>query len=277
MGDLDRDTAVTGGDGRYTATLAEDWRIWGPMGGYVASIALRACAAEIDATLPVASFTCQFLSSARFEPVDVSVDVRRATSRTALVVAQLTQEGRPALDAQTWFAAPSTVVEHDHAAPHRYGRPEDHTPIDLSGLDLPPMPFWDNFDRKLVDWVEDWEGFPGGDPEWAEWVRYLPTTTFDDPVLEACRLVLLADLPSFPAAIRAYPASERLWIAPSLDLSVQLHHLDDLGEWLLVHGSAPIAGRGLLGFRSEVWTATGRMVASGAGQLLVRPLPPGMA
>lgn len=46
MGDLDRDTALTGSAGRYTAALSEDWRIWGPNGGYVAAVALRAAGAE---------------------------------------------------------------------------------------------------------------------------------------------------------------------------------------------------------------------------------------
>jgi hypothetical protein len=32
MGDLDSDTRLRGGDGRYQATLSEDWRIWGPNG-----------------------------------------------------------------------------------------------------------------------------------------------------------------------------------------------------------------------------------------------------
>ncbi len=42
MGDLARDTAVQGGAGSYGAVLSRDWEIWGPMGGYVAAVALRA-------------------------------------------------------------------------------------------------------------------------------------------------------------------------------------------------------------------------------------------
>ena len=91
-------------------------------------------------------------------------------------------------------------------------------------------------------------------------------------MLEACRLLVLADLPSYPAAMRAHPRTGGTWIAPSLDLSVQFHRLDPLDDWLLVHGTTPIAHRGLIGFRSEVWTAGGRMVASGSGQLLGRSL-----
>ena len=46
MGDFALDTAVSGEDGRYTATLSHDWEIWGPNGGYVAAIALRAAGAH---------------------------------------------------------------------------------------------------------------------------------------------------------------------------------------------------------------------------------------
>jgi hypothetical protein len=45
MRDLCADTSVRGGDGRFTATLHEEWSVWGPFGGYRAAILLRACAA----------------------------------------------------------------------------------------------------------------------------------------------------------------------------------------------------------------------------------------
>jgi acyl-CoA thioesterase-2 len=53
MGDLEADTAVEPvGDGRYQATLSAEWEIWGPMGGYVAAVALRPAAAESRSILP---------------------------------------------------------------------------------------------------------------------------------------------------------------------------------------------------------------------------------
>ena len=42
MGELSADTAVDGTDGVYSARLSSDWEIWGPNGGYVASVAMRA-------------------------------------------------------------------------------------------------------------------------------------------------------------------------------------------------------------------------------------------
>ena len=274
MGDLAQDTTVVGADGRYRASISGDWEIWGPMGGYVAAVALRAAAMEAPPSLEPASFTCQFLSAARFDAVDIAVAVRRASRRTAAITVQIAQEGTAILDAQVWFATPGDVVRHDYAKPHPHGHPDDHRPFsDYADDEGPHFPFWNNFDGKPLYWVEDWESFTGDEPEWAQWVKFEPTAAFTDPVLEAARLVLLADLPSFPAAIRAHPGP-RTFVSPSLDLSVQFHRLADLSEWLLVQGVSPIADRGLMAFRSEVWSADGRQAASGSGQLILRAVPP---
>jgi acyl-CoA thioesterase II len=274
VGDLAQDTTVVGGDGHYHATISGDWEIWGPMGGYVAAVALRAAAAEAPPGLEPASFTCQFLSAARFEAVDINVVVRRASRRAAAIAVQIVQEGTAILDAQVWFATPDDVVRHDYAKTHRHGHPDDHKPFsEYDAGDGTTFPFWNNFDGKPLYWVDDWESFTGDEPEWAQWVKFVPAASFADPVLEAARLVLLADLPSFPAAVRAHPGP-RTFVSPSLDLAVQFHHLNALGEWLLVQGVAPIADRGLMAFRSEVWTADGCQAASGSGQLLLRAVPP---
>lgn len=275
MADLGHDTAVEGKDGRYRATLSRDWEIWGPMGGYVAAVALRAIAAEVSPGFEPASFTCQFLAAAKFAPVDIDVSIRRTSRRAAAVSARITQEGAAILDAQAWFALPTDVVRYDHASPHRHGRPDDHPPISAYTDEPPQFPFWNNFEGKPLDWIEDVNTYPGGKPEWAEWLKFVPTALFADPVLEAARLVLLADLPSYPAAVRAFPGGERTFVSPSLDLAVQFHRLTNLGEWVLVQGTTPVAERGLLGFRSEVWNAEGQIFASGSGQLLARAIPPG--
>src|SRR3954468_1895822 len=97
MGDLAADTAAVGVDGRYRAAISGDWEIWGPMGGYVAAVALRAMGSEVDPSLEPASFTCQFLSPAKFDAVDIEVTVRRASRRAAAVTARMTQDGRDVL------------------------------------------------------------------------------------------------------------------------------------------------------------------------------------
>lgn len=267
------DTRISGSDGHYTGTPSEQWRIWGPMGGYAAAFALRAAAAEVPDSLLPASFSCQFFTPARFEPVDLLVEPRRVGRRTAAVSVRMLQQNAPVLDAQAWFALESELVEHDHAGDHGHGDPLDHPDIRDLIDEPPPFPFWENFEGRPIDWVQDWSEYPGGEPVWAEWLRFIPDEAFPDPLLEACRLLVLADLPSYPAASRAHPGqTNRSWVAPNLDLAVQFHRLGSLGEWLLCSGSAPVATRGLIGFRSEVWTRDGRLAASGSGQLMTRPV-----
>ena len=73
MGDLAVDTAVRArGEGRYEATLSADWEIWGPMGGYVAAVALRAAGASTPELRP-AAFSCHYLGVAQFDTVDIKV------------------------------------------------------------------------------------------------------------------------------------------------------------------------------------------------------------
>ena len=58
--------------GRYSATLSPEWAVWGPSGGYVAAIALRAAMAHSRLARP-ASFHCHFLALGEFGPVELSV------------------------------------------------------------------------------------------------------------------------------------------------------------------------------------------------------------
>ncbi len=60
--DLEQATRVEGDAGRYHARLSDEWEIWGPNGGYLAAIALRA-AGELAEIRQPASFYCHFLSS----------------------------------------------------------------------------------------------------------------------------------------------------------------------------------------------------------------------
>src|SRR5687768_16289584 len=117
MGDLARDTAVepTGrgeeGGGTFTAKLSRDWEIWGPMGGYVASVALRAAGAVSPFSRP-ASFFCQYLSVATFDAVDLRVTTLRSARTAAAHRVEMTQGGKPILEATVWSAGDVEGLEH---------------------------------------------------------------------------------------------------------------------------------------------------------------------
>jgi acyl-CoA thioesterase len=100
MGDVDVQTApaLEGQGGRYTAMVHQDWEIWGPCGGYVAAIALRAAGAESPFARP-ASFFCHYLSVAAFEPVDLVVTPLRSGRTVLAQRVHMSQHGRAVLEA----------------------------------------------------------------------------------------------------------------------------------------------------------------------------------
>ena len=60
--------------------------LWGPAGGYVSAVALRAAGAESRFERP-ASYACQYLSFARFEEVELRVTTLRAGAMVSVPVA----------------------------------------------------------------------------------------------------------------------------------------------------------------------------------------------
>ena len=277
MGDLAVDTAVEAlGDGRYSARLSRDWEIWGPMGGYVAAVALRAAGAESTFPKP-ASFFCHYLGVAAFDVVDLTV-TRIRTGRTAESLrVSMTQGDRPILDATVSTVAGGEGLEHEITAPPVVPGPDGL--LDLATLaegQEPPFPFWRNFEARPIEWRRDWPPPGPEDPVWQQWERFVPTSTFADPWVDAARTVLLVDLPSWPSAYQhhAWRFPERQeWIAPSLDLYVAFHQAVPDDPWLLIDGHAPIAAGGLIGWTGRLWSSDRKLVASGGGQALCRRVP----
>jgi acyl-CoA thioesterase-2 len=279
MGDLEIDTAVRSrADGTWEATMQPDWEIWGPMGGYVASVALRAAgAARDDDALAPAAFSCHYLGVAKFDTVDITVTTQRRARSALSQRVSITQDGRPILDAMVWSTMPNEGLEHDETkmpdvpGPDELADIRDLLPDDDPG---PPFPFWFNLDAKPLQFEVGWPPDGPRPASWAEWLRFTPTPTFDDPWVDACRSVILVDLPSWPSAHRPHAWKQPPFTAPTLDLNVAFHRPASASEWLLCDGAAPLSTRGLFGWTARVWSADGALCASGGGQCLYRKMPP---
>lgn len=271
MGDFAEDTHVVGSNGTYTATLSRDWEIWGPNGGYLAAIALRAAGTETPLRRP-ATLACQFLSVAEFGPVDLTVRVLRAAKRAAAVGVSMSQNGRAIVEALAWAVdADSKGLEHNVTRMPSVPAPgalQSYEELQLEGY--PWFPFWQNVETREIGRPLD-QNEPG-EPVWQAWMRFRPAATFDDPFVDAARAVVLLDTMSWPAAARAH-AFPRPYLAPSLDVSVQFHQRAAGSEWLLCDTRAPIANGGLIGSQAQVWSQDGQLIASGGSQLLCRPNP----
>jgi acyl-CoA thioesterase-2 len=286
VGDLDKDTAVTEvGEGRYLGRLSEDWAIWGPNGGYVASLALRAAGLACGRARP-ASLVAHYLSVAQFDDVEVTATtLRRSRLATSLRVS-LSQGDQPVLDALVWGV--DQPGENDGALVHDESTMPEVPPVDevLSfdqrverGTTEPSeFAFWDNAEFRPIEWFEPYppEGPQPATARW--WWRFRPTARFDDPWVEACRQLIPLDTMGWPAAHAPHVHRDPLdLIAPTIDLSVRFHQPqapDD--EWQLCEMSSPIATGGLMNASGRVWSSDGTLLASGGQSMLCRraPRPP---
>lgn len=272
VGDFIEQTAVEPvGEGLYRARLSPDWMTWGPAGGYVAAVALRAAAAASSFPRP-ASFMCHFLSVARFDEVELRVETRRGGRRSESLRVEMTQQGEPILDAHVWAIDVDQGLEHDYTAAPAAARVDDVTPIE-ERIDRPLRGQYANFERRPLTWQDEDES-EAREPLVLEWIRFRGTRSAGDRFVDAVRSVILIDAFSWPATWPAHVEDgPNPWIAPNIDLHVRFHHDARNDDWLLLESRAELAAEGLIGTTGNVWSADRRLVATGSSQLLCRPRP----
>jgi acyl-CoA thioesterase len=239
---------------------------------------MRAAGAHSQLRRP-ASLACHYLDVARFDDLRLDTRTLRASKRAESVEVIGTQSGRTVLAALVWIVAGDLDGLSCDAAP----RPEVPGPDALPSTDellsdeerQGGFAFWANLEHRPTSWTppESWASRPGGAPEVTSWVRFRPQATFADPFVDAARLIILLDTMPWPAATRAHAENELTHMAPSLDVGVVIHRLEQASEWLLVRATSPAAADGLVGGRAEVWSQSGTLLASATQQMLCRPIP----
>ena len=269
LGDIGRQTACEPlGEGRYRALVSDDWEIWGPCGGYVAAIALRAAGEESPFGRP-ASFFCHYLAVADFAPVELAVTALRSGRTVLAQRVEMTQSGRPVLDAMVWSVGDVEGLEHEDLHPPDVADPDAlPAPPARVGDDGPGYRYWDNFDQRLVDRIDPWPPAGPLPPTWRTWVRYRDAPVLGDPWVDAARSLVVLDVGSWPAGSRPHMYRAPPFIAPSLDLYAAFH--GPSSEWLLLDAHSPLAGAGLLSWTGRVWSRDRGLVASGGGQAVFR-------
>ena len=128
------------------------------------------------------------------------------------------------------------------------------------------MPFWDNFDQRLLEWSTEWPPPDPLPPTWRTWVRSQPTATFDDPWVDAARSLIVLDVGSWPAGSRPHMYLDPPYIAPSLDLYASFQYPGVTSDWLLLDAHSPVAHGGLLS-----WTGQGVVAGAPAHRQRRRP------
>lgn len=277
MGDFAADTTLTPvGDGAHTRVLHRDWEIWGPNGGYLGALALRAAAVQSGRARP-ANITVHFLGVAGFdEPVDITTSTLRASKVATSVEVRITQAGRAVLHAMVWAIDEGLGgLRHTHGDAPDVAHWRDLMTVQERFVEeglvyASNYRFWDNFEQRPTVWISDWEHRGELAPVYQEWLRFTPDGADTDAWLEAARLLLLVDLGGWPAASRAHLQQEH--IAPSIDVSCEFHRLPAEPSWYLLEGVSPHAADGLVASRQSVWDDQGQLLASGISHLLCRPL-----
>jgi len=263
MGDLQRDTEIEGAKGRYRATLSEDWAVWGPNGGYLAAIALRAAAAESRLPRP-ATFAAHYLAVAKFAPVDLEVTALRRGKRAESFQVLMSQEGAAIVAALVWTTEERPGLDHDFTITPEVPPPKGLRNTDELRGEPPLYRFWNNLEQRPLSWDSNDPPAPT-DPEFRSWFRYRPRACFADPFVDAARALILIDTLIWPAAWRHHLPQE--YYAPSLDVVAWFHRPAIESEWLFADARAPLGRDGLIAGRADIWSATGELVASGGSQL----------
>lgn len=268
VGDFERDTRPLGAGGRYALTLSPAWDVWGPNGGYVAAITLRAMAAEASLPRP-ASFHCQFLKPGKYESAEVLVEPLRAGKRSEALRARLVQDGEVLVAASLWMTAEDMKgLRHDYApkadAPSPHGL---RSFAELYDNYAQWYPYWRSVEARPVS-----EDAPPAPPRWQTWLRLVQQPGVIDPVLAAARVVFWMDLGPWNAAVRPHP-HPRPYLGPNLDLHVQFHEFSAQEEWTLIDAEAPLARDGLIGATMRAFNQAGELLASGGSLLFCKRNP----
>ena len=283
MGDLDLDTRVEAvAEDTYRATLSEDWNIWGPNGGYLAAVLLRAAAAATELPRP-ASLAVQFLGRAAFEPVDLEIRRLRRTRRAEALGVSMRQHGKAIAEALAWFVADDVPgLEHDVTTMPDVARPDD-----LRTLGRARRRPWHRRHRSRSGTTSS-TGPASGSRTGRRPVRCrpgptpgsasAPTATFDDPVVDACRSVVILDTMGWPATTMAHclGVADRRAAAvdgaePGPPRPVPPGRARQRRAVLPVRRPRSPT-RGSITAEGRLWAADGTLLASAGAQLLCTPV-----
>lgn len=255
----------------WSAPLREDWSLWGPAGGYISALALRA-AGEATVFPRPASMTCHFLRPGKFAPAELHVESLRAGRRSELLRVDLRQEDKVLLTCSVWVV-PESVPGLIHDATRQEGLPNPETLPTYEDIypDQREHPFFQRFGHRPLKGMPN-KGDAPRDPELTGFFRFTPTVRASDAFVDAARVLLLLDTFGWLAQYPAHPKDDPSpWVAPNIDYHYRFHRPTQHADWLHMRVRAPIAEAGLMATDGEIRDAEGYLLATGASQLMCLP------
>ena len=236
-------------DGRSLVDLDRTWWSWaGPHGGLVASLLLGAAAPLAGQGRAPRVLTTQFLSAPPEGPLDLTAQVVREGGSSSVVSAAVRTPTGPAVTAVL------TSARHRAAAGSwsRVPAPQVPGPEQCPDLQLPVelVPFSQHVGIRPATPARP---MAGGDlPELVAWVRLE-----GEPEYDAAALVVLTDvMPPALYAVATVPVP-----VPTVELQVVLADVPPASGWVLTRIATRTAADGWCIDDSEVWDASGRLLA----------------
>lgn len=262
-------------EGVWTAMLHEDWSLWGPSGGFLSALALRAAGEMSVHTRPI-SFACQFLNRAVFEPVQIKVQSLKKGKRTEALRVDLIQHSRLIMTAQIWTGVESSPgMEHDFSGISELPDPNTLPQYKEVYPDEPLHPFLERLGHRPINPLPHTSNVPVNEPELFGFYKFGPTARHDNPFVDAARVFVLIDTNAWLAIYPAHPtATGSEWIAPNLDFYYRFHRSSTAEDWLYLKTRADLAENGLIAAEGEIRNRQGQLIARGASQLICYPRPP---
>jgi acyl-CoA thioesterase len=269
--DFDRETGLEpAGPDRWRGELDRRWWIvFGPNGGYVAAILLRALAlATADPERAPRSLTAHFLRSPREGPFEMEVRKEREGGNLTALSARMHQDGRLVALALGALSKPREAPEFQDLRPPDLPPPEEVEPLDPErGRGSAPMvPAAERWDFRPVRGARPFTGADRG--EAGAWLR-LPEGHSLDPFVVCAMSDAL-----YPAV---WTRLERMTAVPTVDLSVHFRAtLPPPGDdgWCLALFRSTTAADGFVEEDGELWSRDGTLLAQ-SRQLALMIEPPG--
>lgn len=270
MGTLTEATRLTATDNGFLVELDPTWEGWGPAGGYLAAIALRAVGLSVPEGHRPVSLSAQFLSKGEPGTALVRVDVQKPGGSSQVNVS-LWQSERCFFQAQIWTTSRDAGPNEIRPQMPNVPAATELETLDahFSRLERKLVTFWANLDCRPVEFRA-----PGGSPprthRLQRWYKFRDEPGTADVFTNAARAAVLIDANVWAAHWRMLD-QEPEYAGPSLDLTMSFHDAATFPDWLLLDAECDVALDGIVHTTGRVWTADGRLVATGGGNCLVVP------
>jgi len=266
MSGLENDSLIMESpDGMRSGTIGSQWDGFGPNGGFLATMSIRA-AMPARGGLP-RTIQTQFIRSAAHGTITFSAAQLAQTTRSEVTLVTANQGERVIL---TTLLQSGSHIERNVAKPPDVTDPDLLKPIEEL---LPPesfLPMTGNFEERPVTWERAWPPPAGRPPTYITWCRFRPNAVFADPYASVGRYLVLLDTYVWAAVQRGAAGANGLF-ARSTDLSVTVEDVGTADDWLLCHVTVPVMRDGNISASGTIWSRDGQQLASGAMNMVCAP------